>query len=66
MRYSTARVPTAFDGSCKTSAEDILTRMEARMKVTNFSDDELLLAMPVLLQGVPFKWFKNHELKFAN
>lgn len=30
------------------------------------SDEKLLLAMPVILEGVTFRWFKRHEIKFAN
>lgn len=55
-----------FDGSCKISAQDLLTRIEDPARLTKVSDEELLLVMPVLLEGLVFKWFKKHELKFAN
>lgn len=53
-----------FNGSSDLSADGFLNKIEVRRKLTRVSDEELLLAMPVFLQGIPSKWFKNHEKEF--
>lgn len=46
------------------SADGFLTKIEDRRKLTKVSDEELLLAMPDRLEGIPSKWLKNHTKEF--
>lgn len=52
-----------FNGSDEQSADNFLTQIEDRRKLTQVSDEELLLSMPILLNKIARKWFKNHENK---
>ena len=53
-----------FDGSNNLSADSFLTKIEDRRRLTQVTDDEMLLSLPVLLDGLALKWFKINEKNF--
>ena len=54
-----------FDGSNNLSADSFLTKIEdRRIRLTQVTDDEMLLSLAALLDGLALKWFKINEKNF--
>ena len=55
----------SFSGENVFSADSFLDKIEYRRRLTEVSDEELLMAMPVLLDGMALRWFDIHEHEFT-
>ena len=55
----------SFSGENVLSADSFLDKIEYRRRLTEVSDEELLMAMPVLLDGMALRWFDIHEHEFT-